>query len=112
MRLESWPFRPLCGPGALLLTRLVLIVGPFCLRRTLTSPRLQRVRRRVLDPDSTGYLGEVRNFLVAVTEGREPSSRPEDPRRDLEIVLCGYEALRGEGWASIRPHFGLSEGQG
>jgi hypothetical protein len=111
MRLESWPFRPLCGQ-ALLLARLVLIVRPFWLRRMLTSPRLQRVRRRVLDPDSTGYLGEVRNFLVAVTEGREPSSRPEDTRWDVEIVLCGYSALRGESWASIRPHFGSSEGQG
>jgi predicted dehydrogenase/flavin reductase (DIM6/NTAB) family NADH-FMN oxidoreductase RutF len=65
---------------------------------TRLMPRRSQRRerpRRILVPgqDQTGYEAEMREFLSAVIEERQPASLPEDARRDLEIVLCGYEAL-------------------
>lgn len=67
------------------------------LARVLPS-RLQRDEGRperidVADPDRTGYESEMREFLSAVAEQRQPTSLAEDGKRDLEIVLCGYDAL-------------------
>jgi predicted dehydrogenase len=56
-------------------------------------PSLQRIRRALPDDDPTGYRGEFREFLSAVAEARSPVTPPEDGRRDLEIVLFGYESL-------------------
>jgi predicted dehydrogenase len=71
------------------------------LSRLLTRPALQRVRRSISDSDALGYLTEMRAFLAAVAEGRPPVSKPEDARRDLEIVLCAYQALRDGHWVSV-----------
>jgi predicted dehydrogenase len=59
---------------------------------------MQRVRRKIANEDRQGYLTEVREFLAAVTEGREPASPPEDARRDLEIVLRCYQSIGSGGW--------------
>ena len=71
------------------------------LSRLLTRPALQRVRRSISDSDALGYLTEMREFLAAVAEGRPPVSTPEDARRDLEIVLSAYQALRDGHWVSV-----------
>lgn len=76
---------------------------PRRLAERLMSPVWQRVRRRIADEDRRGYLSEVREFLAAVGEGRSPASPPADARRDLEIVLCAYAALRDEIWTPIPP---------
>ena len=47
------------------------------------------------DDAGTGYLAELRAFLGAVAGSRPPAAAPEEARRDLEIVLHGYEALSG-----------------
>jgi predicted dehydrogenase len=76
------------------LTRIVSEVRPYWLQEKLMSPRLQRTRLKLHEPDVTGYLGEMKEFVAAVAEGREPVTSPQDGRRDLEIVLRCYEALR------------------
>jgi len=76
-----------------LIPNLISYVRPYSLQEKLFRPRMQRVRINQPDKDGTGYLGEMQEFLAAVVEGRAPESRPEDGRRDLEIVLRCYEAL-------------------
>jgi len=103
-----WPAAPYldlypAGPAAPRpLATLLSYVCPAGLALKLMSRGLRRVRRRIPDRDAGGYLTQVREFLGAVAEGRAPTSRPEDARRDLEIVLLGYEALRRGGWVTIR----------
>jgi predicted dehydrogenase/flavin reductase (DIM6/NTAB) family NADH-FMN oxidoreductase RutF len=82
------------------LPRLLSYVRPGWLAEKLIQPEMQRVRRKLADQDRQGYLTEVREFLAAVEEGRAPASPPEDARRDLEIVLCAYEALRSGIWVA------------
>ena len=64
---------------------------------------LQRKRRKLCSNDTSGYLTEVREFLAAIEEGREPASTPQDARRDLEIILCAYESLAKDNWVNILP---------
>jgi predicted dehydrogenase len=66
-------------------------------------PSLQRVRLRLSRGSSSGYVGEIREFLCAVAEGRAPVSPAEDARRDLEIVLLVYRALERGCGVSIPP---------
>jgi len=56
-------------------------------------PTLQRIRKRFSDKDATGYLGEMKEFVAAVAEGREPVTPAEDARQDLQIILRSYESL-------------------
>ena len=85
------------------LTRFISHVRPYWLRASLMRPNLQRIRIPLSDKDKTGYISEVREFLDAITNQREPSTLPEDGRRDLEIVLSGYEALERDQRVQIRP---------
>lgn len=99
-RLSEWQ----CGRGILLTEagdrRNALTISFFSegLAERLIKPEMQRVRRKIAGDDRQGYLREVREFLAAVTEGREPASPPEDARRDLEIVLHSYESMRTGVW--------------
>jgi len=85
------------------LSQALSFVRPHALREKLMSPRLQRVRRSLVDKDPTGYRNEFIEFLDAVANERPPITTPEDGRRDLEIVLAAYEALRTNSLTSIRP---------
>lgn len=75
------------------LTGLISYVRPYSLQAKLMKPGLQRIRIKLKDKDHTGYLGEMQEFLAAVSESRAPVTPPEDGRRDLEIIKRCYEAL-------------------
>jgi len=99
--LHLWPARnyiDLYPAQQRLLPQLLSYVRPPWLGEKLIKPEMQRVRRKVAGDDRQGYLTEVREFLAAVTEGREPASPAEDARRDLEIVLHSYESMRTGVW--------------
>jgi predicted dehydrogenase len=85
------------------LTRCLSYVRPAWLADKLSRPAFQKVRRPVPDADPTGYLQEVQEFLAAIAEGRDPVSKPEDARRDVEIVLKGYRSLENDAWESCAP---------
>jgi predicted dehydrogenase len=76
-----------------LIPRLLSMVRPYWLQEKLMRPQFGRVRISLPGKEASGYQAEVREFLAAVAEDREPASPPEDARRDLEIVLSAYEAL-------------------
>ncbi len=76
-----------------LIPRLLSFVRPYWLQEKLMRPRFGRVRIPLPEKEGSGYRGEIREFLAAVAEEREPVSPPEDGRRDLEIVLNCYDAL-------------------
>jgi len=76
-----------------LATKLLSFVRPYSLQERLMRPTLQRIRKRCADKDATGYLGEMKEFVAAVAEGREPVTPAEDARRDLQIILRSYESL-------------------
>jgi predicted dehydrogenase len=103
--LQLWPdaaFVELYPAEPQFLTELVSMIRPAWLSEKLMSPALQRVRLPIPDADRLGYLTEIREFVAAVAEGRPPVTPAVDGRRDLEIVLQGYESLRTEAWAPIR----------
>jgi len=62
---------------------------------------MQRIRITHPDKDGIGYLGEMQEFLTAVSEGRPPASGAADGRRDLEITSKAYEALERGTWTEI-----------
>jgi predicted dehydrogenase len=62
---------------------------------------MNRIRIPISDPDLTGYLGEMQEFLAAVAEDREPASAGTVGRRDLELVLRSYEALTAGTWLDV-----------
>jgi scyllo-inositol 2-dehydrogenase (NAD+) len=102
--LQLWPGEPfveLYPVEPRPLTELVSMVRPAWLQEKLMRPTLQRVRLPIPDTDITGYLTEVREFIAAASEGRAPATPAVDGRRDLEIVLRGYESMRSEAWVSI-----------
>lgn len=74
-------------------TQLAAQVRPYWLQEKLLRPSLQRRRIKLDDKDITGYLGEMQEFLAAIAEQRQPASTGHDGRRDLELVMCSYEAL-------------------
>jgi predicted dehydrogenase len=45
------------------------------------------------DPEGTGYLGEMQEFLACIAEDRPPVTAAEDGKRDLEIILACYASL-------------------
>ena len=75
------------------ITSLLSYVRPFSLQAKLMKPTLQRVRSKLTDKDPTGYLGEMKEFVTAVIEHRQPATLPIDARRDLEIIERCYESL-------------------
>ena len=75
-------------------TALINYVRPEWLQRALRRPNQQRVRVSLRGAEGTGHADAFREFLAAVEEQRPPASPPQDARRDLEIVLCAYNALR------------------
>lgn len=83
------------------ITQLLGSLRPRWLGEKLMSPVFQRVRRAVPGGHEAAYLAEAREFVSAVEKQREPLSRPLDARRDLQIVLCAYDALRRESWVDI-----------
>lgn len=83
--------------------RLLSLVRPYWLQEKLMRPQFGRVRIRLPEKEGSGYPGEIREFLAAVAEERAPVSPPEDGRRDLEIVLRCYEALRQGKQVAIDP---------
>jgi predicted dehydrogenase/flavin reductase (DIM6/NTAB) family NADH-FMN oxidoreductase RutF len=85
------------------LPRLLSLVRPYWLQEKLMRPQFGRVRIKLPETEGSGYPGEIREFLASVGEERQPVSPPEDGRRDLEIVLRCYDALRQGGPVSIDP---------
>jgi len=79
-----------------LIPRLLSMVRPYWLQEKLMRPQFGRVRISLPEKEASGYQAEVREFLAAVAEDREPASPAEDARRDLEIVLSAYEALANQ----------------
>ena len=99
--LHLWPSRnhiDLYPAQQQLVPQLLSYVRPAWLAERLMKPEMQRVRHKIAGDDRQGYLTEVREFLAAVVEGREPASPPQDARRDLEIVLRSYESKRAGLW--------------
>ena len=84
-----------------LLPQVISYLRPYWLQEKLLRPQMQRLRKALPDRDATGYLGEMEEFLTAVSEDRSPVTPPEDGRRDLEIILRAYEAMGHEGWVEI-----------
>lgn len=85
------------------LTELISYVRPYWLQEKLRRPVHQRVRIALPDREATGYVAEIREFLSAIRENREPVTGPEDARRDVEIVLPGYDALQRRDRVEISP---------
>ncbi len=75
------------------LSTLLQFVRPAWLQSALRSPTLQRIRIRLPRAEGTGHAACFREFISAIEEGRAPATSAADARRDLEIVLRGYEAL-------------------
>ena len=84
------------------LVRMLSFVRPYSLQEKLIRPTMQRVRIRLSRQETTGYVDEVREFLSAVADDREPATTPGDARRDLEIVLACYQAME-TGQAALIP---------
>ncbi len=85
--LDYYPVRPR------FLTTMISYVRPYSLQAKLMRPGLQRIRIHLRERDHTGYLGEMQEFVAAVSEDRAPVTPAEDGRRDLEIVTRCYDAL-------------------
>jgi predicted dehydrogenase/flavin reductase (DIM6/NTAB) family NADH-FMN oxidoreductase RutF len=101
-----WPgtsyidFFPVAPP---LIPRFLSYVRPYWLQEKLMRPQYGRVRTHVSEKQSSGYVGEMREFLAAVVDDRPPVSPAEDARRDLEIVLYSYRALANRTPIRIQP---------
>jgi hypothetical protein len=77
-------------------------VRPYWLQAKLTRPELQRVRVD-LHCDDKGYREEMGAFLTAVQRGEPSVTSAENGKRDLEIVLCAYEAMKTRRPVAIPP---------
>ncbi|HAF23862.1 MAG TPA: hypothetical protein DCK93_13330, partial [Blastocatellia bacterium] len=86
-----------------LLPQLISFVRPYWLQEKLMRPKMGRLRISLRDKESSGYLGEVKEFLAAIVDERQPVSPPKDARRDLEIVLGCYDALSRQSRVHIQP---------
>jgi predicted dehydrogenase len=74
-------------------TRWLSRVRPWWLQSLLTSPESQRRRLSIPSQDRMGYQAELQDFLGRVDRGRPDTESAEEARRDLEIVMAGYESL-------------------
>jgi predicted dehydrogenase len=102
--IHLWPgtsYLDLYRAGASPFVGLLEQIPSALVARLLARPALRRVRRSIAGRGADGYLWEAREFLAAIQEGRPPVSTAQDARRDVEIVLCAYEALRTGGWVSV-----------
>ncbi|MDX2192460.1 MAG: Gfo/Idh/MocA family oxidoreductase [Gemmatimonadales bacterium] len=88
------------------LGRLAAVARPAALREWLLGLPLGRRRIPLDDPDPTGYAAEFRAFLGGVARGALPAGNARAARRDLELVLAGYDALRDGGWVPVPPDAG------
>jgi predicted dehydrogenase/flavin reductase (DIM6/NTAB) family NADH-FMN oxidoreductase RutF len=88
------------GPGYL---QYAHYIRPAWLAQRLT--RSERLVRRIPipDPDVVGYVAEVREFLSAIVDDRPARGTARDGRRDLEVILAAYDALRKDGWVGVPP---------
>ena len=86
-----------------LIPRVLSYVRPYWLQEKLMRPQYGRVRVHLREKQTSGYVGEMREFLSAVVEDRPPVSPAEDARRDLEIVLYSYRALANRSLVQIEP---------
>jgi len=84
------------------LTHLLSYVRPYSLQAKLMRPELQRERVKVRRPD-TGYPEEMAAFLRAIETGGAGFESADAARRDLEIVLCTYEAMHANRTVAIPP---------
>lgn len=103
--LQLWPasrFYDYYPAAARPLPAALSYVRPAWLAEKLIKPEMQRVRRAIPDADCLGYLSEMREFLAAVAEDRQPITRAEDGRRDVEIILGGYASLANGGWVETK----------
>lgn len=103
--LHLWPGRPHLDyyPATpRFLPQAISYVRPYSLQEKLLRPWMNRIRIPIKDRDLTGYLGEMKEFVAAVAEDREPASAGADGRRDLELVLRSYEALTAGTWLDVR----------
>jgi predicted dehydrogenase len=64
---------------------------------------MQRERVRCGGPDD-GYVEQMREFLTAIVEDRQPVAAAEEGRRDLEIVVGCYEAMDTGRRVAIPPY--------
>lgn len=85
------------------LVRLLGYVRPYALQAKLIRPAMQRERVRCGGPDD-GYVEQMREFLTAVVENRQPVAAAEEGRRDLEIVVGCYEAMDTGRRVAIPPY--------
>ena len=55
-----------------------------------------------LDPVATdGHAEQVRDFVDAVREGREPMIPPAEARKAVDVVFAAEEAARRDGWVAV-----------
>ena len=83
------------------LTRMLSFVRPSWLQSKLFHPSFQRERIYSKNDDPRGYETEFREFLAAISEQRPSASPPNEARRDLQILLSVYEAMKTEVWVEI-----------
>jgi len=62
------------------------------------------MRLRLGEKDPTGYLGEMKEFVTAVMEDRQPATLPAEGRRDLEIIESCYESLASREYCKIHEY--------
>jgi predicted dehydrogenase/flavin reductase (DIM6/NTAB) family NADH-FMN oxidoreductase RutF len=85
------------------LPQLISYVRPYWLQEKLLRPQMGRVRISLRGEEGSGYLDEVKEFLAAIVDDRQPVSPAKDARRDLQIVLGCYEALSSQSRMPIPP---------
>src|SRR6266496_235887 len=71
--------------------RLMSKVRPHWLHEKLMSPRMEGTRVRLQGRDTTGHMGQMREFLGAVESGSAETASAVEARRDLEIIFRAYD---------------------
>lgn len=102
--LQLWPGRSyveLYPAEPQLLTTMVSMIRPAWLSEKLMSRSLQQVRLPIPARDRIGYLNEVREFLAAVAERRQPGDNRRGRKARPGIVLRSL--AQNETWVSIPP---------
>ena len=73
--------------------RLVSKGRPYWLQEKLMSQRMEGKRVRLPGNDTTGHMGQMREFLRAVASGSAETASAVEARRDLEIIFRAYESM-------------------
>ncbi len=79
------------------------LARPAALQKRLLRFTSNRQLLPVDGPDFIGYHAQVREFVASVAEGRAPQSTGEEARRDVEIVVRGYDSLAQKQWVTLPP---------